>query len=142
MGLIYHYLYAGSALATRLAGIQNPQTLVLFGAGAQIAQHALLFLSLYPSLTHCTIINRTLNPRVQELAEMLHIRFPLVNVAAGALGDSEGVRGALGGADIVCCATSSTEALFEESWLNKEAHLNLVRCTSLSSSPTSLCLYL
>lgn len=113
-------------MATSLAGVQSPRALVLFGAGAQIHQHARIFLQLYPSIAHCTIINRTLNDRVITLADKLRANFPDAIIAVGALDDTKAIQGALRDADIVCCATSSTKALFDDAWLKSSAHLNLV----------------
>lgn len=100
---------------------------MLFGAGAQITHHALLFLAVYPSLHSCTIVNRSLNPRLDALMKKLKERFPLVAYKSLALADEAGLQVALESADVVCTATSSTEALFKESWLKPSAHVNLVR---------------
>lgn len=103
---------------------------MLFGAGAQITHHALLFLAVYPSLSSCTIVNRSLNSRVDTLIKRLKERFPSVAYKTLALADEDGLQMVLKDADVVCTATSSTEALFKESWLKPSAHVNLVRILS------------
>ncbi|KAF8305659.1 NAD(P)-binding protein [Clavulina sp. PMI_390] len=117
---------AGSALATKLAGVSDPRTIVFFGAGAQITQHALLFLQLYPSVSRCYVVNRSINDRVEGLRKLINKRFSAVSIEAVLLEDSGKLKSSLENADIVITATSSTKALFDESWLNPSAHLNLI----------------
>lgn len=109
-----------------MAGVKAPKKLVLFGAGAQVTQHANIFLQLYSSIRTCSIINRSINPRLTALADTLGAKFPDVAVDYLALSDKAKVEAALADADLVCCATSSTEALFADSWLKASAHVNLV----------------
>jgi len=108
---------------------------VVFGAGAQIAAHVTLLLRYYSgSLKRCTIYNRSLNARVERLAESLRRNFDTVEFFcrqtpenADSVGDDVDVfRSDLGSSDIICTATSSTKALFPSSFVRPGAHLNLV----------------
>ncbi|EUC66240.1 ornithine cyclodeaminase/mu-crystallin family protein [Rhizoctonia solani AG-3 Rhs1AP] len=116
---------AGSVLATQLLGPKKPTHITFFGAGLQIKQHASLFIQTYPSITHCTVINRSLNDRLKELLADLTLEFPGICLEGIVLG-SHGVEPAVRGADIICCATSSTRPLFDSKWLKNGAHVNLI----------------
>jgi len=127
----------GSLLATQLAlgPGASPRVLVVFGAGAQIAAHVTLLLRYYSgSLKRCIIYNRTLNARVERLAESLRRNFSSVTLfcrqtpenADGVGDDVNDFRSDLGSSDIICTATSSTKALFPSSFVRPGAHLNLV----------------
>ncbi|KAJ1303543.1 hypothetical protein OPQ81_011727 [Rhizoctonia solani] len=88
---------AGSVLATRLLGPKTPTHLVLFGAGLQIRQHARLLIQTYPTINHCTIINRSLNNRFTELLADLTMEFlslRLEGLVSGAQDIEQAVRGA------------------------------------------------
>lgn len=105
---------------------------MLFGAGAQIYQHARLFIKLHSqSLRSCSIINRSADRAHQLLAEL---KQEFVNVPKEefswnsiVLDDRERVKQATGEADLVVTATSSKAPLFEEEWLSKDrrVHINL-----------------
>ncbi|CAE7192682.1 unnamed protein product, partial [Rhizoctonia solani] len=116
---------AGSVLATRLLGPKTPTHLVLFGAGLQIKQHARLFIQSYPTITHCTIINRSLNDRFKELLADLTTEFTNLSLE-GLVSESQGIEPAVRGADIICTATSSTQPLFNSAWLKYGVHVNLI----------------
>lgn len=137
MGVIAAKESSGSLLATRLAlgPSASPRVLVAFGAGAQIAAHITLFLQHYSeSLNRCIIYNRSLNARVELLAESLRRNFASVTFVFQQLpGDVHGVgddvngyQSDLGDADIICAATPSTKALFPSSFVRSGTHLNLV----------------
>ncbi len=133
---------AGSVLATVL--LHPPATaritsLVAFGAGSQIKYHVSQLLVTYPSITHVTIINRTLNDRVAVLLDALRAAHPAVRFTAisSAEDDGNGPAGGGGGgggraveaavrqADCVCCATPSTAPLFRSEWVRPGAHVIL-----------------
>lgn len=108
---------------------------MVFGAGAQIAAHVTLLLRYYSgSLKRCVIYNRTLNARVEKLAESLRHSFNSVTFLCrqtpentdGVGDDVNSFRSDLGSSDIICTATSSTKALFPSSFVRSGAHLNLV----------------
>lgn len=127
---------AGSLLATGLALGPNasPRHLVVFGAGAQAAAHITLLLRHYPSLTQCTIYNRSLNTRVERLFESLRRGFTSVtficrqtpNDPHGNGDDVNFLHSDVNNSDIICTATSSSKALFPSSFVRPGTHLNLV----------------
>ncbi|CUA69016.1 hypothetical protein RSOLAG22IIIB_08267 [Rhizoctonia solani] len=115
----------GSVLATQLLGPKTPTHLVLFGAGLQIKQHARLFAQTYPTINHCTIINRSLNDRFKGLLAELTTEFPSLHLE-GLVSGTQDIEPTVRGADIICTATSSTQPLFDSSWLKHGAHVNLI----------------
>ncbi|KAF9221153.1 NAD(P)-binding protein [Gyrodon lividus] len=116
---------AGSVLATRLLISKAPKTLVAFGAGQQIEAHVDLHLRAFPSLEYCTIVNRTNNTRLQNLLSFLRQSHPFKTFNILTL-DDEQLKDAVGNADIICTATSSSKPLFSSEWVSPGAHLNLV----------------
>ncbi|EJC97959.1 NAD-binding protein [Fomitiporia mediterranea MF3/22] len=116
---------AGSALATRLLGPSDPKVLVAFGAGRQIEAHVDLLIRVFPSLDRCTIVNRSLNTRLETLLAKLRSRFPHVTFSSEEL-ESENLENVVSEADIICTATSSTKPLFKSHWVKKGTHINLV----------------
>jgi len=128
---------SGSLLATQLAlgPSASPRTLVVFGAGAQIAAHITLLLRYYSeSLNRCIIYNRSLNARVERLVESLRrdfasvtfIRRQIPEDVHGVGDDVTSLQSDLESADIICTATSSTKALFPSFLVRPGTHLNLV----------------
>jgi ornithine cyclodeaminase/alanine dehydrogenase-like protein (mu-crystallin family) len=128
--IIDHHL--GSVLATTL--LYPPTTasfasLVAFGAGAQIKYHISQLLATYPSIARITIINRTINDRVNALLDNLRADHPTARFVAipSAVGARTGqVESAVREADMVCCATSSTTPLFRSEWVRPRTHVILV----------------
>jgi ornithine cyclodeaminase/alanine dehydrogenase-like protein (mu-crystallin family) len=112
-------------------------SLVAFGAGSQIKSHVSQLLVTYPSITHVTIINRTLNDRVAALLGALRAAHPAARFAAissaaddyndpaGGVGGGRAVEAAVRQADCVCCATPSTAPLFRSEWVRPGAHVIL-----------------
>ncbi|EJD50921.1 NAD(P)-binding protein [Auricularia subglabra TFB-10046 SS5] len=119
---------AGSALATRLllGPSAQPTRLVAFGAGAQIRAHVRLLLELYPSLSHCTIVNRTSNERVSSLIAHFATTHANVQFEAMVQTDRDGVQSVVHAANILVAATSSTVPLFENEWVQPRTHIILV----------------
>jgi len=120
---------AGSVLATRLLGPKQPHKLVAFGAGGQIEAHVDLHLRAYPSITACTIINRTENERLANLIATLRSRHH-GQVAFKGMTSEEHNQQFIGQhlleADIICTATSSRSPLFDATFVRKGAHINLI----------------
>ena len=96
-----------------------------FGAGQQIKAHVDLHLRAFPSLTTCTIVNRTSNTRLHELASFLRQSYPSVVFNTLTLNDSQ-LKDAVRDADVICTATSSEKPLFPSEWVSPGTHLNLV----------------
>ncbi|KAJ7039058.1 hypothetical protein C8F04DRAFT_1220171 [Mycena alexandri] len=128
---------AGSLLSCTLVGPHQPVNIVVFGAGAQIASHLDLFLRAFPSIQACTIVNRSVNERVSNLAALLRSRFPAVQIsslahdASTASTDSDSdaaakVKDALLSAHLIICATSSTTPLFPAAWVRARTHVILI----------------
>lgn len=126
---------AGSVIATKMvvaaAGGRTlllPSRVVLFGAGAQIQAHAALLIASFPSITECSIVNRSYNTRLDTLVDLLRVQHPHVTII-GLSGEEEareGVERAVRGADVIVTATSSTEALFPAEWVKSGTHVNLI----------------
>ncbi|KAG8681807.1 hypothetical protein FRC11_000655, partial [Ceratobasidium sp. 423] len=114
-----------SVLATRLLGPKTPTHLVLFGAGLQIKHHARLLVQTYPTITHCTVINRSLNDRFKELLADLTLEFLSLRLE-GLVSGTQDIEPAVREADIICTATSSTQPLFDSKWLKDGTHVNLI----------------
>lgn len=102
-----------------------------FGAGKQIEAHLDLHLRSFASVKSCTLVNRTLNARVQDLQARLTSRFPNVSFSVLALPSgnttsTEDLRAAVGAASLIICATSSTIPLFPSSWVRTGTHVVLI----------------
>ncbi|KAJ7471952.1 hypothetical protein FB451DRAFT_1090139, partial [Mycena latifolia] len=124
---------AGSLLSTTLIGPRAPTSVVAFGAGAQIKEHLILHLRAFPSIRTCTIVNRTINERVSQLADLLRAQFPVVqtsciaNDATAPSADPDpALKDTLRSASLVICATSSTAPLFPSSWVANGTHVVLI----------------
>ncbi|KAL1700648.1 hypothetical protein EV121DRAFT_213802 [Schizophyllum commune] len=119
---------AGSLLSTRVVGVLKPTAMTTFGSGKQIEAHLNLFLRAYPSVTRCSIVNRSANERLTKLADALRAAFPHVTVEtfSTATQANQSVEAAVRSANIVICATSSTAPLFPSSWVQPGAHVILI----------------
>lgn len=118
---------SGSLLSTGLVGPSDPQTLVAYGAGQQIASHLDLHLRHFPSISRCIIVNRTLNERALSLKNALTSTFPQVDISLLASNvDLPVVESFVKSADIIIAATSSTIPLFPSSWVKTGTHVILI----------------
>ncbi|KAF7293209.1 hypothetical protein HMN09_01199000 [Mycena chlorophos] len=120
---------AGSLLSCNLVGPRQPASLVAFGAGAQIEAHVDLFVRAFTSLKRCTIVNRTMNDRVERLAGRLRTRFPQAEIDCvdhDAANPNASLQSTLLSAHLIICATSSTIPLFPSSWVSDAAHIMLI----------------
>ncbi|KAJ3507145.1 hypothetical protein NLJ89_g6469 [Agrocybe chaxingu] len=122
---------AGSLLSTSLVGPSDPQTLVTFGAGKQIESHIDLHLRRFPSIKQCTIVNRTLNERASSLRDTVSSRFPsvafqLLASDPNSVLNSTEIEQAVRSANLIVCATSSTQSLFPSSWVKDGTHIILI----------------
>jgi ornithine cyclodeaminase len=114
--------------------------LVAFGAGKQIEAHIELHLSAFPTITHCSVVNRSQNDRLRGLIARLQSRYQerkidIVGIALSGqlLDDDQGldanpanVKQLVMLADIICTATSATAPLLPSSWVTPGTHINLV----------------
>lgn len=102
-----------------------------FGAGKQIEAHLNLFIRHFPSISQCTIVNRTINARSKSLKETINARFNQINLHVVSSqkelnGNQQQIEEAVRSADIIICATSSTVPLFSSSWVQTGAHVILI----------------
>ncbi len=121
----------GSVLATKLLyppATTSVSSLIAFGAGSQIKSHVSQLLATYASIARVTIVNRTINDRVNTLLGSLRADHPTARfVAIPSVDDLMGqVESAVREADFVCCATSSTTPLFRSEWVRPGTHVILV----------------
>lgn len=124
----------GSLLSTILVAQRVPRHLIVFGAGQQIEAHLDLFIRHFPFLRKCTIINRTINARAQNLLQRVKERFPGVSVdliaSQGEYHDpsssSIDIRNVISSAQLIICATSATTPLFPSSWVRSGTHVILI----------------
>lgn len=106
--------------------------MLLFGAGAQSDAHATLLIATFPTIKHCTVVNRSRNVRLTKLLEKFRVQFPGIEVIgldgkAILHGQSHAdIECAVKSASIICTATSSKKPLFPGDWVPPGAHINLV----------------
>lgn len=101
----------------------HPRNLVMFGSGAQIRAHAILFKSKFPSITSMTIIGRRRTDRLERLGDELRNVFGRTLIPDSETKVEVGVDGeegfstvhAVGQADVIVAATPSTSPLFSSS---------------------------
>ncbi|KAL0578645.1 hypothetical protein V5O48_003345 [Marasmius crinis-equi] len=121
----------GSLLSTTLVGPRNPEHIVAFGAGEQIFAHLDVHLKAFSSLRTCTIVNRSLNSRVQTVIDKLKPAHPSVDITVLTLHAKDGtlnpeVKHKLSNASIIITATPSKVPLFPSSWVPSGVHLILI----------------
>ncbi|MDX1609237.1 MAG: ornithine cyclodeaminase family protein [Halofilum sp. (in: g-proteobacteria)] len=109
---------ADSALGARLLARADAGTLLMVGAGALAPHLVAAHRAARPSLRRVLVWNRSAEQR-DRLVE----RLCGDGVEADAVGELEE---AAGEADVICCATSSTEPLVRGAWLRPGTHLDLV----------------
>ncbi|KAF8919827.1 hypothetical protein CPB85DRAFT_1275541 [Mucidula mucida] len=111
---------AASLLSTQLLyKAWKPTSLVCFGSGAQIHAHISLFCRAYPSIKSITIVVRRVGERVQGLISALNL-----DISCSAT--EEATVDVLTEADIIICATPSTNPLFDLSPTSKPRHIILI----------------
>ncbi|KAG6825368.1 hypothetical protein H0H92_003954 [Tricholoma furcatifolium] len=113
-----------SLLSSNIVRLQ-PTSVVAFGAGKQIDAHLELHFRFFPTLTKCTIVNRTPD-RANLLVDRLRARFPSVSITGLGLNDGLELQKAVSNASLIICATPSTEPLFPASWVSARTHVVLV----------------
>ncbi|KAJ8091780.1 hypothetical protein PM082_021015 [Marasmius tenuissimus] len=121
----------GSLLSTTLVGPKEPDHIVAFGAGQQISAHLDVHFREFSTIKTCTIVNRSLNSRVERLIAKLKDAHPSVKTTALALNAEDGnanmeVKEELARASIIITATSSKAPLFPSSWVPTGAHIILI----------------
>lgn len=109
---------AASGAATRLLARTDATVMAMVGAGGQAAWQVRAVLAARPSIREVRVFARTAERREAFAGEMAG-ELDGVRVAAVSTAE-EAVRGA----DVVCCATTSSEPVFDAEWLAPGAHVN------------------
>lgn len=110
---------AASGVATDLLAEPEASTCTIIGAGGQAADQVRAVNIVRP-LTELTIVDRDLD-RAGALAAALSPEFGAVKVSV-----STDANQAIAGRDIVCCATTSTQPLFDTASLSEHVHVNAI----------------
>lgn len=114
--MTYWKTAADSALGADLLARQDVNTLLVVGAGAMAPHMVRAYKAMRPSLSRVVIWNRTPERAHALLAD-------LDGIAAHVALD---LSAAVQNADIVCCVTSSTNALIQGVWLRPGTHVDLI----------------
>jgi ornithine cyclodeaminase/alanine dehydrogenase-like protein (mu-crystallin family) len=107
---------AASGVATRLLARTDAATAAVLGAGGQAEWQVRAVLAARP-LRRVTVYARTREAREDFARRMRDATGAEVEALASA---EEAVRGA----DVVCCATTASEPVFDAAWLRPGAHVN------------------
>ena len=106
---------AVSGLATQLLARPEASRLVVFGAGVQARAHVEAMLTVR-TITHIIVVGRS-----QAAAADL-----VVDLRGAGIDAEVGDAGAVAGADIVCCCTTSGQPLFDGALLQPGCHVNAI----------------
>jgi ornithine cyclodeaminase/alanine dehydrogenase-like protein (mu-crystallin family) len=107
---------AASGVATRILARADAETLTVIGAGAQAEWQIRAVLAVRP-IRRVHVVARDAE-RTAAFAERMAAA---MGVPVDATSDRED---AVRGADVVCCATTSSEPVFDAAWLRSGAHVN------------------
>ncbi|NOK57822.1 MAG: ornithine cyclodeaminase [Chloroflexi bacterium AL-W] len=124
---------AASGVATRVLARTDARVLAIFGAGAQAPLQVAAVCAIRP-IKRIWVANRT-QEHAKTFAMALRNQQPQAEIQiASAPGE------ALAEADVVCCATSSTTPLFDDSALHPGMHINGVGSFTphMSEVPTAM----
>jgi len=109
---------AASGVATRLLALQDSEVLALLGTGGQAAWQVRAVLAARP-IREVRIFSRDAATRARFVAEMARELGDGVRVVA-----AQSAQEAVSTADVVCCATTSSQPVFDAGWLRPGAHVN------------------
>ena len=107
---------AASGVATRLLARTDASTLAIIGAGGQAEWQLRAALAARP-ITRAVVFERDAVRRQAFAERMADATGIDVTAAASA-------EAAVRGADVVCCATTSAEPVFDAAWVEPGAHVN------------------
>jgi ornithine cyclodeaminase/alanine dehydrogenase-like protein (mu-crystallin family) len=107
---------AASGVATRILASTDAETLTVIGAGAQAEWQIRAVLAVRP-IRRVHVVGRD-EGRTAAFAERMA---GVTRVSVAATSDREA---AVREADVVCCATTSSEPVFDAAWLRPGAHVN------------------
>lgn len=111
---------AASGVGSRLLARLDSQVLALFGVGAQAAWQVRAVMAAR-QIREVRVYSRTPAHREAFAVQMGQELGPAVSVVA-----SGSAEAAVRGADIVCCATTSSEPIFAADWIGPGTHVNAV----------------
>jgi ornithine cyclodeaminase/alanine dehydrogenase-like protein (mu-crystallin family) len=111
---------AASGVATRLLARTDAAVLALLGSGGQAAWQVRAVLAARP-IREVRVFSRDAAARARFVAELARELGDGVRVAA-----SDSARDAVSAADVVCCATTSSQPVFDADWLRPGVHVNAV----------------
>ena len=111
---------AASGVGTRLLARPDASVLALFGCGAQAAWQVRAVRAARP-LRALRVFDRSETAREAFAARMAAELGPEADVVA-----ATSAQEALEGADIVCCATTSTTPVFDAAWVEPGTHVNAI----------------
>jgi ornithine cyclodeaminase len=109
---------AASGVATRLLARQDAAVLALIGTGAQAAWQVRAVMAARP-IREVRTFSRDAGARARFAEEMAHELGDGVRVVA-----VQSAQEAVSTADVVCCATTSSQPVFDADWLRPGAHVN------------------
>jgi len=109
---------AASGVATRLLARPDARVLALFGVGAQAAWQVRAVMAARP-IEELRVYCRTATSREAFAGVMREEIGPSVRVLAASDAES-----ATRGADVICCATTSSQPVFAAEWVSPGAHVN------------------
>jgi ornithine cyclodeaminase len=109
---------AASGVATRLLAREEASVLGVIGAGGQAAWQVRAVVAARP-IRQVRIFARTPATREALASQLADELGGAVSMQA-----SSSAREAVDGADVVCCATTSSEPVFRAEWLRPGAHVN------------------
>ena len=115
--LTYLKTAADSALGSRLLARSDCRRLLMVGAGAMAPYLIEAHCTVHPGIDNIRIWNRSAHRR-DALIEQLRPSRPAT--------PAEDLATAVAWADIVCCATMTTDPLIRGEWLSQGTHLDLV----------------
>jgi len=111
---------AASGVGTRLLARHDARVLTLFGVGAQAAWQVRAVMAAR-QIDEVRVYSRTAERREAFAATMAQELGSGMTVLA-----APSAREALRGADVVCCATTSSEPIFLAGWVEPGTHVNAV----------------
>jgi len=107
---------AASGVATRLLARTDAETLAVFGAGGQAEWQVRAVIAARP-IRRVLVHSRSAEARVAFAARMAEATGVEVRAA-------EGAEAAVRDADVICCATTSSEPVFDAAWVRPGTHVN------------------
>jgi ornithine cyclodeaminase len=107
---------AASGVGTRLLAHRSASTLAVIGAGTQASWQVRAVLAARP-IQHVAVYSRDAAGRSAFARQMADETGIVVEAAPDA-------ETAVRGADVICCATTSSEPVFDASWVREGAHVN------------------